>query len=186
MGVADGKDAEGLSIAFSHLGLKTNCPEPEWRPQFDAVKTSLTRCLGLKEIRLPDRFKFEDDTELEAERASCHLSKVWDSCWHFLDGLNCIDADYKSIVVPETEMFPFAHGPVGFESELRSRLELASDEDIKGLSGLTDAFKLRCRASSVNQIAASELDQEWMANEDWMMNDEDGELPKRPRHHDLP
>src|SRR5687768_13776909 len=44
------------SISFYHLGLRTACPDKEWRPQFEAVRPTLAKCLGLKTIRLPDVF----------------------------------------------------------------------------------------------------------------------------------
>ena len=121
-------------MQWKDFTLKTICEEEEWRAQFEPIKDKFAKCLGLKKIIMDendpendeDRFSmfrsennnpycrsdqtiFQMNKNLWLLKKEClsqyRIAKSWDSCTHYLKGLNCIEPNSDEITKGSTHGF---------------------------------------------------------------------------------
>lgn len=167
---------------WSDMGLKSNCPDSDLRSQFTTIRPSLVKCLGLQDIQLPDKFVFDQVDPSTDRNVACALAANWDSCWHFLEGMSCLEADSRSLLPPNDSPFAgleFERHFYGHEAMFDDHQSSAQNN---GLSSLTVAYKARCAGGQMPSSMHGHGD-ELMA--DWMQDVDGDQIPQEPGLRDM-
>jgi len=138
------------------MGLKSSCADDNLRSELGTIRSALTSCLNVRQLVMPGVENALDDHTNEDVRerdVNCHLAERWPFCWHYLDGLSCVEPPSPSSLfggMYDHELGfddPFMFGGGHFGGLTGGNSDNVGTEAGAGLGSMTTVYKSKCLAT---------------------------------------